>query len=125
MKPIVVDSEIDLPDVRKLVKVSLEAKGVGFTVFAIDLFLGEKRIKRVVENATHRDVGKRYELEDAVVLRGLGFDCGGVVGSTVDDTIDLHCLFAVDGQTFKSKTATIKLSGNTMSREFHLRCTFE
>lgn len=125
MSPIVVDSDVKLPDLAKTVHASLQAKGVAFAAFKMQLFLGAKPINPpIVELASEKDIGRAFAAENATAMRGLGFSCGGFVGSAVPDTIELHCDFTVDGTTASSKIASIPLTGNNVSRQFDIRVRF-
>lgn len=125
MQPVVVDSVIDLPNTTDPVTVSLEAKGVVFVAFAMELFLGTNPIKSIVKHASQHDLGKKFAAENAHTLLGLGFDCGGIVGAAVATNVDLHCEFHINGTKIASKIASIKLDAAQTHREFHLRCTFK
>jgi hypothetical protein len=122
--PVAVDCEVDLPDKKVPVTVSLESDGVSFVAFQMDLVMGSNIIKPIHSGGTERDLGTEFPLEDARTLRGLVLVCRGFVGAAVASTIQLQCVFRFDGIEKPSKPAVITLTQTASSAVFRIRCLF-
>ncbi len=124
-KPVIVDSDIKLPNKDSDVSVTLVEKGAAHVGFGIDLFLGQNLVRSVVKFPDEDDVGTAFLLDTAIALRGMNLDCYGRVFSAVPDTIELRLEFSIDGKIVaRSTPAKITLTAADPSREFHLRCEF-
>ena len=119
-----VHTDIDLPNNASPVTVSLESVGVGSVAFLMELKLGNSRIKTIEDMGSSDDLGKPYELENAITLRGLSFSCRGVAASPVPSTIKLHCAFRCGNKVIKSGIADIEFTAGKTSQVFRFTCPF-
>lgn len=124
-RPIVVDTDISLPNQNQDIAVALHEKGAAHVGFGIDLFLGSDWVRSPVEWPDEDDVEKRFPLDKALSLRGMNLDCFGRVFSAEADNIEL-CLIFFTGknEVARSKVAKIPITAADSMREFHLRCKF-
>ena len=76
-KPVIIDSQIKLPDIPGRVTVALKERGAAHVGFGIDLFLHLSLVRHVVIFPDEDDVSRAFPLETVTVLRGMGMDCFG------------------------------------------------
>jgi hypothetical protein len=117
-----VESEIDLPDQRIPVTVSLESDGVSFTAFQMDLVMDDTIVRNIKSGGTERDLGRDFPLGNALALRGLVFVCHGFVGATVAGKIRLRCAFRFNGTRRLSDEAGVELTETNSNGPFRIRC---
>jgi hypothetical protein len=124
-KPIVVDTDIKLPNQDKDISVSLQEKGAVHVGFGIDLFLGPDLVRHVVAFPDEDDIDNPFPLDSAIALRGMNLDCFGRVFSAEADNVQLWLVFSIGNQEVASSgIAKIPLTASDATREFHLRCNF-
>jgi hypothetical protein len=122
--PAFVESEIDLPDHKTPVTVALESKGVSFVAFQMDLVMDDAIVRNIVTGGTEEHLGKNFALGNALGLRGMVLVCRGFVGAAAAGTIRLRCVFRFDLKERVSDEAVVKLTSDSSSGPFRIRCEF-
>jgi hypothetical protein len=119
-----VESQVDLPDQKIPVTVSLESNGVSFNAFEMDLVMDDTIVKNIKSGGTEEDLGQQFPLGNALALRGLVFVCRGYVGAAVAGPIRLQCFFRFAGSQLASKEAVANLTATSSSAPYRIRCEF-
>jgi hypothetical protein len=122
---VTVDSKVDLPGGGIPVTVSLEAKGVGFVAFRMDLVRGDTVIRKIVENGTEDDLGKEFPLGNANDLLGLVVVTRGSAGAAVAGPIELQNDFHFNDTIASSDPAVLDITQTASSRVFRIRSLFQ
>lgn len=124
-KPIDVITKIKLPSSNSDVSIVLVETNPVQVSHGIQLFLGSNLVRNILPWGVN-PVSVPHSLGHAQALIGLSTDCFGRVFHPAAKTVVFRCDFMMNGEVVgRSGDATIELTADASSREFHIRCPFE